>query len=370
MYNYIVNLPSFYGLLKTSAQSTDTEIENVLSCASNGYGLTLDEAAILLTAPESWKQRIFKCASRVNKRIKGQTITFYGVVYIHDYCINDCRYCGDSSHASGSRKLLSEQELITDVKALLHHHPLKEICFLMGEDPGRFNHYQFVRYLRTISEIYKEKIVLNIPPLSVRRFSKIRDALPNSYLHFRVFQETYDREIYSREHIKGPKKDFDWRLASQSRALEAGFNEVGHGLLYGLNDKKNGYLFDTLALIAHTRELYKIFGKQSQSISFPRIQPAPGINYKPLAKVDDDELIRCVSVVKLTEPQIDTVITCRETAKFRRRIRPIVNIEDFAARPGPGGNSIPEVRQQMFLPDMRSGEEVRDEILCNGYTVR
>jgi 2-iminoacetate synthase len=364
-------LDSLYSLLSCARPSSAEIIEVILRKAMLGDGLDLEDAAALLTAPSEWNDRIFDAASALNLKVKGKQITFYGVVYIHDFCINHCTYCGDSVHVCGyKRKLLSPDEFVEDVSTLLSHHALKEICFLMGEAPKRFNTEQLIQYLGLVPGIYREKIILNIPPLSSEDFKRVRAGVPNNRLHFRVFQETYDKDIYRREHLKGPKMDFEWRVNSQTRARQTGFDETGHGVLYGLNDKPDGALFDTLAMLAHARCLHADFGKWSQSMSFPRLQPAPGVKYSPPGSVDDDTLVRCVAVIKLAAPQIDTVITCRESAEFRRRIRTIVNIEDFAARPGPGGNVDPQTRQQMFLPDMRTGEEVREEMAHDGYKVQ
>src|SRR4028119_246916 len=366
------DLEALYLLLQDAAEGSGDSIRHVLNQAEQGKGLDLEEAALLLMAGTEWSDRIFQKAGDLNWRVKGKQVTFYGVVYIHDYCVNICTYCGDSKHAYFSkRRLLSAAEFRTDVKALLDRHPLKEICVLMGEDPRRFDFDDLLAYLSSITEFYDGEIILNIPPLSTRRFTELRARIPEkNRLQFRVFQETYDRDVYAREHSEGPKKDYAWRVASQARALEAGINEAGHGVLYGINDKMNGSEFDTLAMIAHAQYLHRQFGRWPRSMSFPRVQPAPDIDFHPRVSISTDRLVRFVSVAKLAAPQIDTIITCREAAEVRRRIRPVVNIEDFAARPGPGGNSIAEVRQQMFLPDMRSGEEVRREMLDGGYFIR
>lgn len=358
-------------LLSSVSQVPVSQIQHVLAKARTGQGLSLKDSATLLLAPEDFNEPIFATAAEINAQIKGQIITFYGVVYIHDYCTSHCTYCGDSVHAvSAKRTLLSPEELVADVQVLLAQHDLQEICFLMGEDWIKFKHADLVRYLQAVATVYRNKIILNIPPLPIARFQEIREALPAQRLHFRVFQETFDRDIYAREHLAGAKKDFDWRVGAQARALKAGFDEVGHGVLYGLNDKPHGHEFDTLAMLAHAHHLHETYGRRSQSMSFPRVLPAPDIDYHPAAPILDATLTRCVAVAKLSDPHIDTVITCREKAEFRRSIRPLVNIEDFAARPGPGGNSIPEARTQMFLPDMRAGHELEQEMIEDGYTVR
>ncbi|MDD5266661.1 MAG: hypothetical protein PHO08_05980 [Methylococcales bacterium] len=369
--NFPRDLPLLYALVDFSVHAKDSHVKTIIDRAADGEGLSIPESAVLLAAQRKWEDSIFEAAAKVNAFVTGKTITFYGVVYIHDFCINHCTYCGDSIHAANAKRtLLTQQELVADVKALLTRHPLKEICFLMGEDRKRFKPDDLVTYLQAIASVYQEKIILNIPPLNIDRFRDIRLALPHNRLQFRVFQETYDAELYQREHLSGPKIHYDWRLNSQARALDAGFDEVGHGVLYGLNDKKHGHAVETLSMLAHAQDLYERFGKRSQSMSFPRVLPAPDIDFHPPAEINDETLIRCISVVKLAAPQIETIITCRESESFRRLVRPIVNIEDFAARPGPGGNSITDARQQMFLKDLREGDEIREEIVCNGYTVR
>ncbi len=369
--NLLNVLSTIHSQLEEGAALPDSAREEVLTEASRGLGLSLAQAAVLLSAPAYWNGRIAETAAQVNRAVKKGVVTFYGVVYIHDYCKCHCAYCGDSLHATNAvRTLLTREQFISDVSTLLHQHPLKEICFLMGEDWQRFSCDQLIEYLQAITPFYREKIILNIPPVTVAQFRKIRAALPDNRLHFRVFQETYDRSVYAQWHLVGPKKDFDWRITAQDRALEAGFDESGHGILFGLNEYPRGNLFEVMAVLAHAQALHERHGKWSQSISFPRVLPAPDIDYHPAAPISNEELQRCISVVKLVAPQIDTVITCREDPLSRRLLRPIINIEDYAARPGPGGNSIQDVRQQMVLPDMRSGEAVKQEMIRDGYIVR
>jgi len=348
---------------------SESDVERILGVAALGKGLSTADTASLLLAPARFGKTIFDAAAALNARTKGKRITFYGVIYIHDFCVNLCRYCGDSIHAEHpGRRVLSPSEFQREFDTLLGRHPLREICVLMGESIRKFPFEKLVEYLGSVSGRYSEKLILNIPPLGVEEFRELRRTLPNNRLHFRVFQETYDRDIYMREHTHGPKKDFDWRLAAQDRALEAGFDEVGHGVLYGLNDKNWGAEFDTLAMLTHAANLFARHGKRSQSMSFPRLRAAPGLVPRE-SELSDERLVRCIAASKLTMPTIDTVLTCRESATFRRATRPIVNIEDFAARPGPGGNSDERTHQQMILPDLRSGEAVREEIEGDGFEV-
>jgi len=365
------NYQNLYGLFHKANNEQLSKVDRILSHAKKSQGLALEEAASLLVAPPDFDQVIFDTAATVKRVTKGTLITFYGVLYIHDYCINSCPYCGCSCSSSRSeRKLLSPDEFMVDFSALCAKHDFKEICFLTGEDNRIFPPSELARYLLLARQIYANKIIINVAPMSIEEFAMIRSTVPGR-LHFRVFQETYDRDIYEREHTRGPKRNYDWRIESQVRALDAGFDEVGQGVLYGLNDKEYGSEFETLAMLAYAQDIKAKFGRFPQSISFPRLCQAEGVeSYQVPKPVTERQLKRFVAVTKLAIPEIDTVITCRETARFRREIRPIVNIEDFGARPGPGGNTYESVHFQMTLPDPRSGAEVRQEMLEDGYEVQ
>jgi 2-iminoacetate synthase len=360
-----------YGLFRRNTREQSSTVDDILTHAKECKGLTLEEAATLLVTPLEYGKAIIDAAAIVKHATKGRLVTFYGVVYIHDYCVNSCPYCGDSlTSKHAARKLLSPEEFLADLSALCSKHDFKEICFLAGEDTKHFPANDLAHYLLLARQVYQQKININVAPMSTDDFKLIRKKVPGR-LHFRVFQETYDRDIYAREHTRGPKRDFDWRIESQMRALDAGFDEIGQGVLYGLNDKEYGSEFETLAMLAYAQDIKAKYGRYPQSMSFPRLRQAEGVeSYHVPKPITEDQLKRFVAVTKLTIPEVDTVITCRETAKFRREIRPIVNIEDFGAKPGPGGNSFESVHFQMSLPDSRSGSEVRDEMVKEGYEVQ
>lgn len=217
--------------------------------------------------------------------------------------------------------------------------------------------------------MYKELIIINVAPMSGNDFKRIRDAIPNR-LHFRVFQETYDQIVYKQHHKSGPKSDFMWRVESQERALQAGFDEIGLGVLFGLNNRDMGAKYEVLSLKNHSDYIYKKFGKYPASISFPRLRKSKGIDFPSPILINDDDFVKYISIVKLAIPQTQLIITCRENVEFRRRVRPIINIEDFAAKPGPGGNYRTDIDFQMELEDNRSGDEVKNEMLAERYKVQ
>lgn len=402
--------------LRNAAKQSDRDLNPILQNVLNGGPLQMDEISILLVQEDQDKKSmIIEAAQKLNLLIHGKNkqrvINFYGVVYLSDFCISTCKYCGDNLYSDREdwrrlvsrsnlsivdfekkKRVLSKYLFAKDILSLLEKHPnIPEICLLSGDTPF-LNTDRLIEYLNILTSIYKGRIILNIPPLSVRDFMKVRNAVTNNLLQFRVFQETYDPIIYSREHplydfsdptvqkMKGflmkhnagvsPKCDYEFRLRSQSRALMAGCDEVGLGVLFGLNDNEFGASSEILALYMHAWHLYRNFGIFPSSISFPRILASRGVEYNVPNQVSAEELKHLVAVTRLAIPQSRLIITCRESAEFRSNIRPVINTEDFEARPGPGGNLFGDSALfQMEIKDRRKGKEIMKEMKDEGYYV-
>lgn len=386
---------------------TSRKIVEVLDKIKNYIPLSDEDAGYLLHAPKDYEESIFNAAQKINNKLFGKVIKFYGVAYVSDFCLETCKYCGDNIYSNRtewenliieakedgkikSRKhFLTPKELKEDVAALLKKHPgLEQLCILSGDTPT-LNIPRWIENLREVASIYDKKIILNIPPLHINAFRKIRSAIPNNKLQFRVFQETYDEHIYRREHpqynfddqrtlnlqrailkekrFNSAKANFWARVYSQERALLAGFDEFGLGVLWGLNDGPSGSFFEVLALKRHSEYMFNKYGLVPETISFPRILPSKGVKFQVPQPVPDKEFERIIAVTKLAIPQAELIITCRETAEFRRKIRPIINIEDYEARPGPGGNMSDDTIFQMEIVDRRTGKEVKAEMERDGF---
>lgn len=391
----VVNKEYINSVLSRAQGSIDAnEIEDVFVKIELRKPLTDFDVAILLYAPEEYSKKIVEYATSINDSLYGKKRFFYGVTYVSDFCISTCRYCGDNicSVREGHRATLTPEQLQKDVQAILDGDPdIQEICMLSGDNPG-ITSDKWIQYIRAIFEIYHNELTLNVAPFNYQQFKLIRKAFPNNKLQFRVFQETYDEDVYRREHptyfeikdrlssasmnylqqngIYYPYKiDFAYRVQTQERALLAGFDNYGFGVLFGLNDIGHKALFETLAMKVHGEYLYRKYGIWPKTISFPRIQPSKGVDAIVPRYVSDDELERIIAVCRIMFPYSNMVITSRETAEFRSRIRPFINIEDFAAKPGPGGNFMNDVDFQMELADNRPGNEIRDNMIQEGYDV-
>ncbi len=409
MANHYLKFDDINDILHNAKESLSVKnLENTLIKVDEYLPLNDIEIGYLLYANSQYHNIILDKAQSLNKRLYNKTIKFYGVSYVSDFCLETCGYCGDNIYTNReereiefksmgkgedskgfNRLFLDPHKLKVDIQALLKKHPgLEQICILSGDTPT-LNIQRWIENLKAVTEIYDKKIILNIPPLDISEFRTIKNAFPNTKLQFRVFQETYDEIIYAREHphynfedqrtlklmnavlkqkrFNSAKANFWARVNSQERSILAGFDEYGLGVLFGLNDGPHGSLFEVIAMKRHAEYMFDKYGLFPQTISFPRILPSVGVNYQIPMPVNDETFERIIAVTKIAVPQSELIITCRETPEFRKKIRPIINIEDFEARPGPGGNLKKNVLMQMEIVDRRTGKEIKEEMEKDGY---
>jgi thiazole biosynthesis protein ThiH len=306
-----------------------------------------------------------RLARELNERKHGRKIDLYGISYISDDCGNNCAYCGHNQEITYPRTTLSEEEMRKDFKEVIKHAP-EEFCVLKGENPNSFD--DCISALEILGEVNKEcgsplhMVTFNIAPMTTENFRKLvesnKTGLP---LQYRIFQETYDEGVYRNLHTRGPKANFMHRKNTQERALKAGFDEVGMGILLGINDAPNGHVQDIISLISHGLEIKAQHGKPPYSISIPRHQPVKGYNFQTPSPVDDKTYVFFHALIRLAFPDTKIIITSRENEGTIAKLEPIINIRDLAPRPGVGGN-FRETHFQNELGDNRSAEEIIDDL--------
>lgn len=234
-----------------------------------------DPSTIDVTFEKAKKEGILTEAQEIRELLFGKDMHFYGVVYLWDACVNHCSYCPGSipnrkeSIKNGKdyplRELSVEQAVIETLSVMENGHT--HICYLSGSAPGRKRlPDKLIPYLRAIDELGLEEVILNIEPPTDEGFDKIRDAVKNTAIQFRIFQETYDKKAYQKLHPKGPKSDYDFRRSSQKRAIKAGFDNIGLGVLFGLHRYP---LEEIENLRLHAEELENSFGKRPARICLP-----------------------------------------------------------------------------------------------------
>jgi len=205
-----------------------------------------------------------------------------------------------------------------------------------------------------------------VAPLTIDEFKQLKAAKIGTY---QLFQETYHRATYSRMHVAGRKKDFDWRVTGIDRAMTAGINDVGIGVLLGLCDWK----FEVMALLQHIHHLEKEFGVGPHTISVPRLEPATGsdVSIQPPSPVTDDDFRKIVAILRLAVPYTGIIMSTRENAQMRREGFDLgISQISAGSRTDPGGystDSSGEVNGQFSLGDHRSLDEVIADVAALGY---
>ena len=354
-------------------KSEDSEIvREILKKAEKAEGISDEEAAILLSIKdENLLEEMYAVSKKIKEKIYGKRIVMFAPLYISNYCVNNCRYCG-YKHCNDElfRKKLNSEELIAEVKALekLGH---KRIALEAGEDPINCS-IDYV--LDCIKDIYSIKfkngsirrINVNIAATTVENYRKLKEAEIGTYI---LFQESYHKPTYEYFHLQGPKKDYEYHTTAMFRAREAGIDDVGIGVLYGLYD----YKYETIAMIRYANELEKVTGVGPHTISVPRLRPAENVsleNYPHL--VEDKNFKKLVAVLRLAVPYTGLIISTREEAGFRDEIIDIgISQVSSGSCTGVGGYSEREKdideKPQFELGDNRSPMEMLKSLIESGY---
>ncbi|MGL6167386.1 MAG: [FeFe] hydrogenase H-cluster radical SAM maturase HydG, partial [Fusobacteriaceae bacterium] len=227
--------------LLTEAKDTNyKEIERILDAAENREGLTHKEVASLLEIKdEEQKKRLYKIAGELKKSIYGNRIVVFAPLYVSDYCVNNCTYCGYKRDNEFPRKKLSREQIQNEVK-LLEKMGHKRLALELGEDPVNVP----IEYtLDAIDAVYTTKfengairrINVNVAATTVENYKKLKDADIGTYI---LFQETYHKPTYEKVHPNSLKGNYEYHLTAFNRAMEAGIDDVGGGVLFGLADYK------------------------------------------------------------------------------------------------------------------------------------
>ena len=229
----------------------------------------------------------------------GRVIRLFAPLYLSNECINNCSYCGFSRDNSILRVTLSIDEVVTEARALAGQ-GFRNILLVAGEHP-RFVSEGYLQDCVKALHQFIPGISLELGPMESGEYKPLVAAGSEGLV---VYQETYDRPVYSEMHTAGPKKDFDWRLATPERAYEAGFRRLGIGALLGLGD----WRWEALSLAAHAQWLLKHCWKAQLTISTPRLRPCAG-EFEPLVKVSDAELVQLTSALRILLPDAGIVLS-------------------------------------------------------------
>jgi len=359
--------------LAAARRSDAGRVREVLSKARQMDGLDADDVAVLMEIQDAMLlEEIFAAARFVKDEIYGNRLVLFAPLYIANLCKNECSYCAfRAGNTELKRRTLTQDEIAAEVKILIDQGQ-KRLLLVSGEE---YPEEGFNYVLKAIDTIYKTKsgrgeirrVNVNIAPLTVDQFKQLKEAGIGTY---QLFQETYHRETYAKTHTAGAKKNFDWRATVMDRAMEAGIDDVGIGVLFGLYDWK----FEMLAMQQHIRHLEEKFGVGPHTISVPRIEPAVGspTASRPPHAVSDADFKKIVAILRLAVPYTGIIMSTRENAGTRRATFQLgVSQISAGSRCNPGGYA--ELgnghdAEQFQLGDHRSLDEVVRDVASLGYT--
>jgi 2-iminoacetate synthase len=263
-------------LLEETAALPKSELTAIIDKAKKAKGLTAREVAALIQLQDKeLLERMFATALEIKEKIYGKRLVLFAPLYLSNYCINNCVYCGYGCRNKTTRKKLTMDEIREEVQALeeLGH---KRLMLDMGEDPVRTPIEYVTEAMKTIYETTKDngairRINVQIAATTVEEYRLLKEAGIGTYI---LFQETFHRQTYAKMHPTGPKHDYDWHTTAMDRAMEGGIDDVGMGVLFGLYD----YRFEVVALMHAISHLEEKFGVGPHTLSFPRMREAEGVN--------------------------------------------------------------------------------------------
>ena len=334
-------------------------------------GLSHREAAVLLLCDlPDMNERLFKLAEEIKLAFYGNRIVMFAPLYLSNYCVNGCVYCPyhyQNKHIC--RKKLTQEEVRQEVIALqdMGH---KRLAIEAGEDPVN-NPIEYI--LECIDTIYSIKhkngairrVNVNIAATTVENYRKLKEAGIGTYI---LFQETYHKESYEKLHPTGPKHNYAYHTEAMDRAMEGGIDDVGLGVLFGLEL----YKYEFVGLMMHAEHLEAVHGVGPHTISVPRIKRADDIDPDVFDNSISDEMFeKIIACIRIAVPYTGMIISTRESEEVRGKVLNMgISQISGASRTSVGGyteEERPHDSEQFDVSDQRTLDEVVRWLMEKGH---
>ena len=325
-------------------------------------GLSHREASVLLACdiPEKIEQ-MYALAREIKLAFYGNRIVMFAPLYLSNYCVNGCVYCPyHLKNKSIARKKLTQREILEEVIALqdIGH---KRLAIEAGEDPVHNPIEYILESIKTIYSVHHKngdirRVNVNIAATTVENYRKLKEAGIGTYI---LFQETYNKASYLELHPTGPKHDYDYHTEAMDRAMEGGIDDVGLGVLFGLES----YQYEFAGLLMHAEHLEAVHGVGPHTISVPRIKHADDIDPDSFENSLSDELFaKITACIRIAVPYTGMIISTRESEAVRGRLLTLgISQISGASRTSVGGyteDERPHDSEQFDVSDRRTLDEV------------
>lgn len=334
-------------------------------------GLSHREASVLLACEDkAVLDKIYALAEEIKLAYYGNRIVIFAPLYLSNYCVNGCVYCPyHMKNKNIPRKKLTQEEIKQEVIALqdMGH---KRLAIEAGEDPVNNPIEYILECIKTIYSINHKngairRVNVNIAATTVEEYRMLKEAGIGTYI---LFQETYHKESYLKLHPTGPKHDYNYHTEAMDRAMEGGIDDVGLGVLFGLEL----YKYEFAGLLMHAEHLEAVHGVGPHTISVPRIKHADDIDPSAFDNgIDDETFAKICALIRIAVPYTGMIISTRESQAVREKvIRLGVSQISGASRTSVGGyteEERPTDTEQFDVSDQRSLDEVVRWLMEMGY---
>jgi len=344
-------------------------VKNDRGCTCRG--LSHREASLLLAASDpEIRQKIYSIAEEIKQAFYGNRIVMFAPLYLSNYCVNGCLYCPyhlKNKHIA--RKKLDQEEIRQEVIALqnMGH---KRLAIEAGEDPVNNPIEYILDSIKTIYSVHHKngdirRVNVNIAATTVENYRKLKEAGIGTYI---LFQETYHKESYLKLHPTGPKHDYDYHTEAMDRAMEGGIDDVGLGVLFGLEL----YKYEFAGLIMHAEHLEAVHGVGPHTISVPRVKKADDIDPDAFDNgISDETFAHITACIRLAVPYTGMIISTRENQAVRERLLRLgISQISGGSRTSVGGyteEERPHDTEQFDVSDQRSLDEVVSWLMDNDH---
>ena len=364
------NKNNFELIQKILEKARPKKTETGYTCA----GLSHREASILLACEDKEIiEKIYQIAEEIKLAFYGNRIVIFAPLYLSNYCVNGCVYCPyHMKNKHIPRKKLTQEEVKAEVIALqdMGH---KRLAIEAGEDPVNNPIEYILDCINTIYSVHHKngdirRVNVNIAATTVENYRKLKDAGIGTYI---LFQETYHKESYLKLHPTGPKHDYAYHTEAMDRAMEGGIDDVGLGVLFGLEL----YKYEFAGLLMHAEHLEAAHGVGPHTISVPRLKRADDINPDEFDNGIDDEIFaKITACIRLAVPYTGIIISTRESQAVRTKLLRLgVSQVSGGSRTSVGGyagysnEERPHDTEQFDVSDQRSLDEVVCWLMENGH---
>jgi 2-iminoacetate synthase len=347
------------GTQKHPREVKGSEVEQALASPAGSYSPEKLQALISPVA-EDYLEEMAQAARQLTIQRFGRTIRLYAPLYLSNYCVNNCRYCGFNKENKYERRRLTIEQAVNEADVIASE-GFRDILLVSSED----REFIDVDYLCELAGKLRSKfssISIEVYQMTTKEYAKL---FASGIEGVTLYQETYDRNIYRKYHQAGPKADYDYRLSAPDSIAQAGMREIGIGALLGLFDWRS----ETSLLGEHAHYLMKRYWQSHVSFSFPRLRPAKSIDRTQFSLISDKNLVQMIVALRLCFADAGMVLSTRERAELRDNLIEVgITKISAGSKTSPGGYSQPTNAVEQFeIDDTRSPAEVAEMIRAHGF---